>query len=161
MPTSLMRSSARSCQLEIEEQALKKDDDPLSRARLLELQKEIAGLRDEFNSMKAKWENEKQAISVVQKLREEIEQTNGAISQAENRYDLNKAAELKYGVLPKLKKQLEEAEQTEREAEQHKEESLLRDKVTEEEIAKIVARWTGIPVGQADGKRAGKTTASR
>ncbi|PWM38786.1 MAG: ATP-dependent chaperone ClpB [Clostridiales bacterium] len=148
MPTELDEKQRKIMQLEIEEQALKKDDDPLSRARLLELQKEIAGLRDEFNSMKAKWENEKQAISVVQKLREEIEQTNGAISQAENRYDLNKAAELKYGVLPKLKKQLEEAEQTEREAEQHKEESLLRDKVTEEEIAKIVARWTGIPVAK-------------
>ena len=97
--------------------------------------------------MKAKWENEKEAISVVQKLREEIEQTNQAIQQAENNYDLNKAAELKYGKLPALKKELEQAEQSERSANQ-KENTLLRDKVTEEEIAKIVARWTGIPVAK-------------
>ncbi len=147
MPTELDEKQRKIMQLEIEEQALKKDEDPLSEARLTELQKEMSALRDEFNAMKAKWENEKQAISVVQKLREEIEQTNHAIQQAENNYDLNKAAELKYGKLPALKKQLEEAEQTERNAGQ-REDSLLRDKVTEEEIAKIVARWTGIPVAK-------------
>ncbi len=147
MPTELDEKRRKIMQLEIEEQALKKDEDPLSDAHLAELQKEMAILRDEFNSMKAKWENEKHAISVVQKLREEIEQTNHAIQQAENNYDLNKAAELKYGKLPSLKKELEEAEQAERLAE-HKENSLLRDKVTEEEIAKIVARWTGIPVAK-------------
>jgi ATP-dependent Clp protease ATP-binding subunit ClpB len=147
MPTELDEKQRRIMQMEIEEQALKKDEDPISEARLAELQKEMAALRDEFNSMKAKWENEKQAISVVQKLREEIEQTNNAIQQAENHYDLNKAAELKYGKLPALKQQLEQAEEAERTA-GHREESLLRDKVTEEEIAKIVARWTGIPVAK-------------
>ncbi len=148
MPTELDEKQRRIMQLEIEEQALKKEEDPLSKARLLELQKEMAELRDIFQSMKAKWENEKQAISAIQRLRGEIEKTNSAITQAENEYDLNKAAELKYGVLPKLKKQLEEAEHTERSAEQNKGESLLRDKVTEEEIARIVARWTGIPVAK-------------
>ncbi len=147
MPTELDEKRRKIMQMEIEEQALKKDEDPLSDAHLAELQKEMAILRDEFNSMKAKWENEKHAISVVQKLREEIEQTNHAIQQAENNYDLNKAAELKYGKLPSLKKELEEAEQAERLAD-HKENTLLRDKVTEEEIAKIVARWTGIPVAK-------------
>ncbi|MBQ8893316.1 MAG: ATP-dependent chaperone ClpB [Clostridia bacterium] len=146
MPTELDAKQRKIMQLEIEEQALKKDDDPFSAARLAELQKEMAALRDEFNAMKARWENEKQAISVVQKLREEIEQTSHAIQQAENNYDLTKAAELKYGKLPALKKQLEEAEQQERQ--NSKEDSLLRDKVTEEEIAKIVARWTGIPVAK-------------
>ncbi len=147
MPTELDEKQRKIMQLEIEAQALKKDEDPISEARLQELQKEMAALRDEFNSMKAKWENEKEAISVVQKLREEIEQTNQAIQQAENNYDLNKAAELKYGKLPALKKELEQAEQSERSANQ-KENTLLRDKVTEEEIAKIVARWTGIPVAK-------------
>jgi len=147
MPTELDEKQRKIMQLEIEEQALKKDEDPISDARLQELQKEMAALRDEFNSMKAKWENEKEAISKVQKLREEIEQTNQSIQQAENNYDLNKAAELKYGKLPALKKELEEAEQSERHA-AHNENTLLRDKVTEEEIAKIVARWTGIPVAK-------------
>ncbi|MBQ6824001.1 MAG: ATP-dependent chaperone ClpB [Clostridia bacterium] len=146
MPTELDAKQRKIMQLEIEEQALKKDEDPFTEARLADLQKEMAALRDEFNSMKAKWENEKAAISVVQKLREEIEQTNHAIQQAENRYDLNKAAELKYGKLPLLKKQLQEAEEEERN--NPREDSLLRDKVTEEEIAKIVARWTGIPVAK-------------
>ena len=147
MPTELDEKQRKIMQMEIEAQALQKDDDPLSNARLGELQKEMAGIRDEFNAMKAKWENEKQAISIVQKLREEIEQTNSAIQQAENNYDLNRAAELKYGKLPSLKKQLEEAEEREK-ARDPKEDSLLRDKVTEEEIAKIVARWTGIPVSK-------------
>ena len=145
MPTELDEKQRKIMQLEIEEQALKKDEDPLSEARLAELRKEMATLRDEFNAMKAKWENEKKEISAIQKLREEIEQTNHAIQQAENQYDLNKAAELKYGKLPDLKKRLEEAEQTER---TKREESLLRNKVTEEEIVKIVARWTGIPVAK-------------
>ena len=147
MPYELDEKQRKIMQMEIEAQALQKDEDPLSTERLKEIQKEIALLRDEFNAMKAKWENEKQAISIVQKLREEIEQTNSAIQQAENSYDLNKAAELKYGKLPALKKQLEEAENQEKENDS-REDSLLRDKVTEEEIAKIVARWTGIPVSK-------------
>lgn len=146
MPTELDERQRKIMQLEIEMQALKKDDDPFSNARLEELEKEAAALRDEFNGMKVRWENERQAISVVQKLREEIEQTNQAIQQAENQYDLTKAAELKYGKLPDLKQKLEKAEQQEKQ--ENKGDSLLRDKVTEEEIAKIVARWTGIPVAK-------------
>ncbi|MBQ7095470.1 MAG: AAA family ATPase, partial [Clostridia bacterium] len=146
MPTELDERQRKIMQLEIEMQALKKDDDPFSNARLAELEKEAAALRDEFNGMKVRWENERQAISIVQKLREEIEQTNQAIQQAENQYDLTKAAELKYGKLPDLKQKLEKAEQQEKQ--ENKGDSLLRDKVTEEEIAKIVARWTGIPVAK-------------
>ena len=132
-------------QHEIEEAALKKEDDKLSQAHLQEVQQELSQMRDQFNAMKAKWENEKDAISKVQKLREELEQVNAEIERAERDYDLNKAAELKYGRLPQLKKQLEDEEAI---AEKQKESknSLLRDKVTEEEIARIVGRWTGIPV---------------
>ncbi len=133
-------------QLEIEEAALKKEDDPISKAHLEEVQKELAGQRETFNTMKAKWENEKNAIAKVQKLREDIERTNAEIEKAERTYDLNRAAELKYGELPKLQKELAEEEAI---AEKSKGgESLLRDKVTEEEIARIVARWTGIPVSK-------------
>ncbi len=133
-------------QLEIEEAALKKEDDPISKAHLEELQKELASQRETFNTMKAKWENEKNAIAKVQKLREDIEHTNAEIEKAERTYDLNRAAELKYGELPKLQKELAEEEAI---AEKNKSgESLLRDKVTEEEIARIVARWTGIPVSK-------------
>ena len=133
-------------QLEIEEAALKKEDDPISRAHLEELQKELAAQRDTFNTMKAKWENEKEAIAKVQKLREDIERTNAEIEKAERTYDLNRAAELKYGELPRLQKELAQEEAV---AEKNKGgESLLRDKVTEEEIARIVARWTGIPVSK-------------
>ncbi len=133
-------------QLEIEEAALKKEDDPISQAHLEELQKELAAQRDTFNTMKAKWENEKEAIAKVQKLREDIERTNAEIEKAERTYDLNRAAELKYGELPRLQKELAQEEAV---AEKNKGgESLLRDKVTEEEIARIVARWTGIPVSK-------------
>ena len=133
-------------QLEIEEAALKKEEDQLSKAHLAEVQKELASQRETFNTMKAKWENEKNAIAKVQKLREDIERTNADIEKAERNYDLNKAAELKYGELPKLQKELAAEEAI---AEKNKDgQSLLRDKVTEEEIARIVARWTGIPVSK-------------
>ncbi len=146
LPTELDDIQRKIMQLEIEEAALKKEDDPLTQARLAELQKELAEQRDRFNTMKARWEAEKEAIGKVTNLREEIESVNAQIEQAERGYDLNKAAELKYGRLPKLKKQLEEEEAV---AEQSKgEDSLLRDKVTEEEIARIIGRWTGIPVSR-------------
>lgn len=132
-------------QHEIEEAALKKETDNLSKERLAALQKELAQMRDEFQAMSAKWENEKSAINRVQKLREEIEQTNAQIAQAEQEYDLNRAAELKYGKLPGLQKELEQEEQKAEKAEKN---TLLRDKVTEEEIARIIARWTGIPVAR-------------
>ena len=132
-------------QHEIEEAALKKETDNLSKERLAALQKELAQMRDEFQEMSAKWENEKSAINRVQKLREEMEQTNAQIAQAEQEYDLNRAAELKYGKLPGLQKELEQEEQKAEKAEKN---TLLRDKVTEEEIARIIARWTGIPVAR-------------
>ena len=145
MPTELDEIRRKIMQHEIEEAALKKEDDKLSQAHLQEVQQELSQMRDQFNAMKAKWENEKDAISKVQKLREELEQVNAEIERAGRDYDLNKAAELKYGRLPQLKKQLEDEEAI---AEKQKESknSLLRDKVTEEEIARIVGRWTGIPV---------------
>ncbi|MEG2164786.1 MAG: ATP-dependent chaperone ClpB [Ruthenibacterium sp.] len=143
-------------QLEIEEAALKKETDKLSAERLCEIQKELAAMRDTFSAMSAKWENEKSAIGKVQKLRESIEQVNAEIEQAQRAYDLNKAAELKYGRLPTLQKELaEEEKRAENRAENQKEsQSLLRDKVTEEEIARIIARWTGIPVAKlVEGER--------
>ena len=146
MPTELDEISRKIMQLEIEEAALKNETDKLSAAHLDEIKKELAELREQFNSMKAKWENEKSAIAKVQKLREEIEKTNALMEKAENDYDLNKAAELKYGVLPALKKQLEEQEKIAAEAE--KDSTLLRDTVSEEEIAKTVSRWTGIPLSK-------------
>lgn len=147
MPTELDEIRRKIMQHEIEEAALKKEDDKLSKAHLQEVQQELSEMRDQFHEMKAKWENEKDAISKVQKLREELEQVNAEIERAERDYDLNKAAELKYGRLPVLQKQLEEEEAL---AEQQKgsKNSLLRDKVTEEEIARIVGRWTGIPVSK-------------
>ena len=146
MPTELDEIQRKIVQHEIEEAALKKETDKLSQEHLKEVQQELSQMRDQFNAMRAKWENEKNAISKVQKLREEVEQVNGEIERAERDYDLNKAAELKYGKLPSLKKQLEEEEAK---AERSKESnSLLRDKVTEEEIARIVGRWTGIPVSK-------------
>ncbi len=147
MPTELDEISRKIMQLEIEEAALKKETDKLSAEHLSVIQQEIAELREQYNAMKAKWENEKSAISSVQKLREEIEQINAQIEQAQRNYDLNRAAELKYGRLPALQKQLEEEEAN---AEQNKadRDSLLRDKVTEEEIARIVGRWTGIPISR-------------
>ena len=146
MPTELDVISRKIVQLEIEEAALKKESDNISKEHLDEIQKELTELRDKFKAMKAKWENEKNDISAVQKLREEIESVGSQIEKAEREYDLNKAAELKYGKLPQLKKQLEELEtQAENDI---KDGRLLRDKVTEEEIAKIVCRWTGIPVSK-------------
>ena len=145
MPTDLDEIRRKIMQHEIEEAALKKEDDKLSQAHLQEVQQELSQMRDQFNAMKAKWENEKDAISKVQKLREELEQVNAEIERAERDYDLNKAAELKYGRLPQLKKQLEDEEAIAEKQKENKN-SLLRDKVTEEEIARIVGRWTGIPV---------------
>ncbi len=148
MPTELDEISRKIMQHEIEEAALKKETDKLAREHLAEIQKELADLRAEFKEMKAKWENEKTAISSVQKLREEIEQVNADIEKAERAYDLNKAAELKYGRLPQLQKQLDEEEQKAEENQSHSGDRLLRDKVTEEEIAKIICRWTHIPVAR-------------
>ncbi len=143
MPQELDEVQRKIMQLEIEETALKKETDQLSLEHLSQIREELANLKEKFDSMKARWENEKTAISKVQKLREEIEQVNGEIEKAEHAYDLNHVAELKYGRLPSLKRQLEQEEKV---AEESKEHSLLRDKVTEEEIAKIVGRWTGVPV---------------
>ena len=143
MPSEMDDLAHRITQLQIEQVSLKKETDALSQSRLRDLEKELAELQDKFHSMKAKWENEKNAIGKVQSLREQIEQTNAAIEKAQREYDLNKAAELKYGRLPQLQKQLEEEEKI---AAAKKEDSLLRDRVTDEEIARIVARWTGIPV---------------
>ena len=146
MPSELDEISRRIMQHEIEEAALKKETDRLSQEHLHEIQKELAEMREQFKAMKARWENEKNAISKVQKLREELEQVNADIEAAERTYDLNRAAELKYGRLPALKKELEEEEKHAETAE--KDSTLLRDKVTEEEIARIVGRWTGIPVAR-------------
>ncbi len=145
MPSELDDIRRKIMQHEIEEAALKKETDRISVEHLAEVQQELAEMRSKFNEMKAKWENERNAISKVQKLREEIESTNGLIEQAERSYDLNKAAELKYGKLPQLQKELEEEEKL---AEQSKSASMLHDKVTEEEIAKIICRWTGIPIAK-------------
>ena len=145
MPTELDVISRKIVQHEIEEAALKKEDDELSKARLADIQRELAELRDQFHAGQAKWENEKNAIGKVQKLRQELEAANAELEKAQREYDLNKAAELQYGTIPGLKKQLEEQEGY---AAQSKEDTLLRDKVTEEEIARIVERWTGIPVAK-------------
>ena len=144
-PAELDEVSRKIIQLEIEEAALKKEEDALSKSRLAELQKELAELREDYNAKKAQWENEKNAIQRVQQLREQIEDLNRQIEAAEQRYDLEKAAELKYGRLPEAQRQLEAEEQK---AQSAKESSLLRDRVTEEEIARIVERWTGIPVSR-------------
>jgi ATP-dependent Clp protease ATP-binding subunit ClpB len=145
MPTEMDEISRKIMQHEIEVAALSKETDKLSQARLEEIKAEIAKERDQFNEMKARWENEKNSIGKLAGLREKIEQTQAQIEAAQNRYDLEKAAELKYSVLPKLKSELEEAE---KQAADGKGNSFLRDKVTEEEIAKIVSRWTGIPVSK-------------
>ena len=146
MPQELDDVRRRIMQHEIEEAALKKEDDALSRERLSVIQKELADMREQFNAMKARWENEKNSIGKVQKLREEIEHMGGEIAEAERNYDVNRAAELKYGKLPQLQKELAEQEKIAEEAKSDS--TLLRDKVTEEEIARIVARWTGIPVSK-------------
>ncbi|MBR0451417.1 MAG: ATP-dependent chaperone ClpB [Oscillospiraceae bacterium] len=147
MPTEMDEISRKIMQLEIEEAALKKETDKLSASHLEEIQKDIAHLRDQFNEMKARWQNEKDSIGAVQDLRTQIEQTNAEIDKAQREYDLNRAAELKYGRLPELQKHLEEEEQK---AEDRigKADKLLRDRVTDEEIADVVSRWTGIPVSK-------------
>ena len=145
MPTELDKVRRKIIQMEIEEAALKNEEDELSKGRLAELQKELAEQRDQFKAMKAQWENEKEAIAKVQSLRERIEHLNAEIEKAEQAYDLELAAKLKYGDLPEAKKQLEEEERL---AQNAREQSLLRNRVTEEEIAKIIERWTGIPVAK-------------
>ena len=150
MPTEMDEISHKIMQLEIEEAALKKETDKLSVEHLDEIRRELADLRSKFGEMKAKWENEKNSIGKVQKIREEIEATNAQIEKAQNEYDLNRAAELKYGKLPALQKELAEEEEKAKSAKS----TLLRDQVTEEEIAKIVSRWTGIPVSKlVEGER--------
>ena len=151
MPTELDVIRRKIIQMEIEEAALKNETDELSQGRLTELRKELAEQRDKFNAMKVQWENEKNAIGKVQQLREQIEKLGAQIEQAEQSYDLETAARLKYGELPELKKQLAQEEAL---AQNAKQSNLLRDKVTEEEIAKIVERWTGIPVAKlVEGER--------
>ena len=146
MPSELDEVSRRIIQLEIEEAALKKEEDPLSRGRLTELQKELAEQRGDFDAMKTQWENEKNAIGAVQQLREQLEELHRQIEAAEQSYDLERAAKLKYGDLPQLQKSLREQEQ--QAAARDNDQSILRDRVTEEEIARIVERWTGIPVSR-------------
>ena len=146
MPTEMDEISRRIMQLEIEEAALKKEEDKLSLERLEKTEEELANLRDAFNEMKARWENEKDSIGRAQRIREEIEATNAAIERAQNEYDLNRAAELKYGTLPQLQKELSDAEAAAETVQNTG--TLLRDTVSEEEIAKIVSRWTGIPISK-------------
>ena len=145
MPTELDAVSRKIIQMEIEEAALKREEDALSKARLAELQKELAEERDVFNTMKAQWDNEKNAIGRLQQLREQIEDLNRQIEAAEQHYNLEKAAELKYGRLPEAQRALEAEEAK---AQTDRENTMLRDRVTEEEIARIVQRWTGIPVSR-------------
>ncbi len=153
MPTELDDIQRHIMQMEIEEAALKKEEDRLSAERLAALQKELAELRDEFNTRKALWDNEKQAVESVQKLREELEALNQDIQKAENEYDLNKAAELKYGRMPALKKKLEEEEEKLHE----RENTIVHENVSEEEIARIVSRWTGIPIAKLTESERNKT----
>ena len=151
MPAELDEMNHRITQLQIEEASLKKETDGLSKQRLATLEKEMAELRDSFNSKKAQWENEKNAVNKVQSLRAEVESTKAEIEKATRTGDYAKAGELQYGKLPTLQKQLEEEEKI---AEAKKESSLLRDRVTDDEIARIVARWTGIPVSKlVEGER--------
>lgn len=145
MPIELDEASHKITQYQIEETALKKEKDELSQKRLQEIQKEIADLQNKFKEMKVKWDNEKDAISKVQKLREDLEKVNADIERAERNYDLNKAAELKYGKLPQIQEELKKEEEI---AAKSKESSLLRTKVTDEEITRIIAKWTGIPVAK-------------
>ena len=145
MPTELDVIQRKIIQHEIEEAALKKETDKLSQEHLAEIQKELSDMREEFNAKKAQWDNEKGAIGKVQKLREDLEAANAALEKAQREYDLEKAAELQYGKIPELKKALEAEEEI---ANEGRARSLLRDKVTEEEIARIIERWTGIPVAR-------------
>ncbi len=145
MPAEMDEISRKIMQLEIEENALKKETDNLSAAHLAETQKELAALRANYAEMKSKWDNEKNSIGKVQKIREELEEANAQLEKAQREYDLEAASKLQYGKIPQLKKELEESE---RAAASAKDSTLLRDRVTEEEIARIVARWTGIPVSR-------------
>ena len=145
MPTELDTINRKIIQLQIEEESLKKEEDELSKSRLAQIQKELAEAQDDFKTKKAQWDNEKNAIGKTQQLREQIEELNRQIEAAEQSYDLGKAAELKYGKLPQAQKELEEQE---RRIQKGSDSALLRDKVTDEEIAKIVERWTGIPVSR-------------
>jgi len=145
MPTELDIIRRKIIQHEIEEAALKKETDQLSREHLAEIQRELSNMREDFNAKKAQWDNEKNAIGKVQKLREELEQANAELEKAQREYDLERAAQLRYGRIPELKKALEAEESL---AGQSQSNSLLRDKVTEEEIARIIERWTGIPVAR-------------
>ena len=145
MPTELDVIQRKIIQHEIEEAALKKETDRLSQEHLAEIQKELSDMREEFKAKKAQWDNEKEAIGKVQQLRADLESANAELEKAQREYDLNKAAELQYGKIPALKKALEAEEQI---AADGKARSLLRDKVTEEEIARIIERWTGIPVAK-------------
>ncbi len=145
MPIELDELSHKITQYQIEETALKKEKDELSIKRLEEIKKEISQMQTKFNEMKAKWDNEKDAISKVQKLREELEKVNSEIEMAERNFDLNKAAELKYGKLPQIQNELKKEEEI---ANKSKENTLLRTKVTDEEITRIIAKWTGIPISK-------------
>ncbi len=153
MPTELDELRRRIMQLEIEEAALKKENDRLSQDRLVNLQKELGELRDEFAGKKAQWDNEKTSVERLQKIREEIEQVNQEIQKAQHSYNLERAAELQYGKLPQLTKQLEEEEKKVKEREL----SLVHESVTDEEIAKIISRWTGIPVAKLNESERSKT----
>ena len=153
MPTELDELQRRIMQLEIEEAALKKEEDRLSKERLENLQQELAELREEFSGQKAQWDNEKSSVERLQKIREEIEQVNQEIQKAKQSYDLERAAELQYGKLPELIKHLEEEEERVKEREM----SLVHESVTDEEIARIVSRWTGIPVSKLNESERNKT----
>ena len=153
MPTELDELRRKVMQMEIEEAALKKETDNLSKERLAELQKELAESRDEFNNRKAQWENEKNSVNRLQQLREQVENVKKEIEKAQSEYDLNKAAELKYGKLPELQKQLGVEEQNVKD----KDLSLVRESVTDEEIARIISRWTGIPVAKLTETEKNKT----
>lgn len=153
MPTELDELSRKIMQLEIEEAALKKETDHLSQERLADLQKELAELHDTFASQKAQWENEKASVDRLSSLREEIESLHRQIQDAQQKYDLNKAAELQYGKLPQLEKELE----AEEEKVKNQDLSLVHESVTEEEIARIISRWTGIPVAKLTESERNKT----
>ena len=153
MPTELDELRRKVMQMEIEEAALKKETDNLSKERLVELQKELAESRDEFNNRKAQWENEKNSVNRLQQLREQVENVKKEIEKAQSEYDLNKAAELQYGKLPELQKQLGVEEQNVKD----KDLSLVRESVTDEEIARIISRWTGIPVAKLTETEKNKT----
>ena len=153
MPAELDEISRKIMQLEIEEAALKKEDDRLSQERLAAIQNEIAQMRDDFQVQKAKWDEDKKAVEGVQQLREQIEELNKQIEVAKRNYDLNKAAELQYGRLPQLKQQLEQEENY-----IHlRDDTLVREQVTDEEISRIVSRWTGIPVAKLTESERNKT----